>query len=830
LNIITSEKQKRLLSIKLALLELLSGNRTAGIDILTKLAIQDKQELQARLLLLGVKEIKNDPKKAQELIEELKQLEGQSGLWWRLHQGALWLSSEQWREKQRDITELLQYCISTDPGWSAPVLVLMNMYYKLDDTQRLEDTARQALARNPSAADIADQLLLLLEQQGRFTDAENVLRQVETNWKNTSTWQVRIALRTGDISRAINELKLRASNDDSDVLSRIQLARLIYMQTKDINQAFTYLNEAEAITSGLPVATGIKASILQAEGRTEEAMQVINDYVNKHDTFNAYWMRALHLANEGEYEGAETDYKKLITFPEAGATGYGLLCNFYLSKEKTDKAVAILEEGIKKYPDNVSLQRTLMKLLFQPGPVQNLSRAQDILASLEEKFPNDLEIMKFRASQLLENPTPQSLETAKGILEKIIELEPTAIDTHLALINISMQAGEYNNAHDYVIQALGANPNKPSLLSARGRVELAIGNVQMAAELAHLVLNKDPNNTEARDVLVKAALNSGDDNLLREAKVLIESAKEKNPADETLLISRAYILASMKVPGDAIPELEAYCRTEQGSKNISAIVTLADLYRLKGDMITAKQVIEQAENLAPDNQAVIHSKFLLMTAQKRFAELEQISSAYLSAEQQNPEIILEAAIILTGLNSTKLKEEGLRLFEKVVSLQPESVNARIGLASATYQLGKTDQAETLYRELLTQYPVNVQILNDLAWIIQENSQKYDEALQLVNKGLNLSPNELHLLDTRGTILSKISNRLNDAVKDLEKLVELSSSDTQQKARALLKLGRIYAKLGNKISSKQRLDKAMEIDSKIDVFTSAERAEIKSMNQ
>jgi len=830
LKIITPDKQKRLLSIKLALLELLHGDRTAGIDILTKLAAQDEHELQARLLLLGVREIKNDSTKAQKLIDELKKVEGKSGLWWRLHQGALWLSSEQWREKQRDITELLQYCTTADPGWSAPVLVLMNLYQKLDDSQSLEDIARQALVRNPSAADIADKLLLLLEQQGRFTDAENVLRQVETNWKNTSTWQVRIALRTGDISRAINELELRASNDDRDVLSRIQLARLIYQQTKDPNQAFAYLNEAEVITPGLPAATGIKASILQAEGRTEEAMQVINDYVNTHDNFNAYWMRALYLTNEGEYEGAETDYKKLTTFPEAGATGYGLLCNFYLSREKKDKAVAILEEGINKYPDDISLQRTLMKLLFQSGPVQDRSRAQDILASLEEKYPNDLEIMKFKAAKLLENPTRQSLETTKKILEKIIELEPSSIDTHLALISISMQAGEYSNARDYTIQALGANPNKPSLLSARGRIELAIGNVQMAAKLAHMVLSQDPNNTEARDVLVKAALNSGNNSLLREAKVLIESAIDKNPADETLLISRAYVLASMKVPGDAIPELEAYCRTERGGKNISAIVTLADLYRLKGDMVKAKQIIEQAEALAPDNQAVIHSRFLLLAAQKRLDELEQISSAYLSAEEQNPEILLEAASILTGLDSTNLKEDGLKLFEKVVSLLPESVNARIGLASATYQLGNTDHAEKLYRELLTQYPDNIQVLNDLAWIIQEHSEKYDEALELVNKGLNLSPNELHLLDTRGTILSKMSNRLKDAVKNLEKLVELSSSDTQQKARALLKLGRIYTKLGDKVSAKQRLENAIEIDRKIDVFTPAERAEIKSMNQ
>ena len=76
----------------------------------------------------------------------------------------------------------------------------------------------------------------------------------------------------------------------------------------------------------------------------------------------------------------------------------------------------------------------------------------------------------------------------------------------------------------------------------------------------------------------------------------------------------------------------------------------------------------------------------------------------------------------------------------------------------------------------------------------------------------------------------MSDRLEDASKDFEKLVELSSPDTQQKARALLKLGRIYIKLGNTASAKQSLENALEIDRKIDVFTPAERAEIKSIIQ
>ena len=83
----------------------------------------------------------------------------------------------------------------------------------------------------------------------------------------------------------------------------------------------------------------------------------------------------------------------------------------------------------------------------------------------------------------------------------------------------------------------------------------------------------------------------------------------------------------------------------------------------------------------------------------------------------------------------------------------------------------------------------------------------------------------HLLDTKGTILSELPDRLADARKDFEKLVELLPPDTRELAKALLKLARICVKLNDLAQAKQHLEKALEIDRKIDVFTPDERSEI-----
>ncbi|MHC4430848.1 MAG: tetratricopeptide repeat protein, partial [Planctomycetota bacterium] len=831
---VSAKSDKRSISISLALLELTRGDRTAAIRRLSELAAQDEQEIRARTLLLGIREVREDPATAKRLIAELEEIEGEGGLLWRLHEASFWLASGDWRSKQQDITDRLKHCLASDPGWLEPVLLLANLYERLGDFSRFEDTCRQALARDPSAISVANRLLTLLERQARFSEAEQVLkdlRQFDADPRLTSDWQVRMAVRSGDTAQAIEELKLRISNDAQDANSRIQLAHLVYGQTRDADLAFQYLDQAEGIAPDLIALTAARVSILTAEGRAKDARQILDDYVAKSNAFGAYMMRAAYLAWEGQFEHAEQDYKKLITFTENGTAGYELLSDFYARNEKLDEAVTAIEAGLRKHPEDLTLKRRQMQLLFARGQDQDRETALEILAILEQRLPQDPELMKVRAMQTLQERTPQSVQTAKEMLRTVIELVPTAVDAHLALIRIAMEQGEYETASNSVTRALGLNPDNLALLAARGRVELMLENTRMAAELAKLVLQKDPSHAEARDLFVAAALASSDRAALEKALVLIE-ATDSFPTDEGLLVSRARVLSAMERHQAAIPLLDAYCQTAAGGGSVLAIVTLADLYRLSGDMSQAEQWIKRAEEADPTNQTVVHARFLWLVDQQRYGELTQISSAYVSATEQNPTTAMAAASILATLNSIELKEEGVKLFEHVLTLSPTLLRARLSLASTLYQTGDVERAEKIYRDSLAQDPYNAQILNDLAWILQERDQDFDAALELADKALSIDRDAQdlrHLLDTRGTILSKLQ-RFADARIDFERLVELSPPDTRQRADALLQLGRLCAGLNEHVQAKQHLDKALEIDQRLDVFTADERSEIMRITQ
>jgi Tfp pilus assembly protein PilF len=56
-------------------------------------------------------------------------------------------------------------------------------------------------------------------------------------------------------------------------------------------------------------------------------------------------------------------------------------------------------------------------------------------------------------------------------------------------------------------------------------------------------------------------------------------------------------------------------------------------------------------------------------------------------------------------------------------------------------------------------------------------------------------------------------------------VDLSPAESREKAKALLQLGRVYVKLKDLTQARQSVEKALQIDQKLHIFTPAEQAEI-----
>jgi len=328
-------------------------------------------------------------------------------------------------------------------------------------------------------------------------------------------------------------------------------------------------------------------------------------------------------------------------------------------------------------------------------------------------------------------------------------------------------------------------------------------------------------------MFVDIALAAKDRKLIEEARDLTDKAIEDKPTDGQLQLAQTRILTAMGMTGTAMAKLEAYCATDEGKKSVVTLLALSDLYRAGGEMAKSIQRIDQAAKLQPKSPNVIRARLAWLATAGKFDEITKQISAYLTEKKSNQRVILAAADMLASSEGTADRKEALKLYERLAVAAPDVVEVQLGLASTAYQTGDAERARKIFRSVLEKDPNNVRAMNDLAWILAEHFLRYKEALKPADKGLELAPGNLNLLDTRGMILSNLPGRFTDAKKDFEALAKSVPVGSARRAKALLQLGRVCSKLKELAEAKQHFTEAAEIDRKHKqkVFSAEERLEI-----
>ncbi len=815
------ERQK--VALRLAIFDLRHNRRTEGIERLKALAAENPRDVRPRRLLLELHEVRQDPELARRLIDELRRIEGQGGLYWRLYQAAIWLFAPDWRAKQQDIEELLKVCVDADPGWSAPVLLLGELYRRLDRADAAEALYRQALAANPTAFDVADQLVNLLERRERYAEARDVLERLEADTEFVRQRRIALALGEGDLTNAIHELELKVADDPKDASSRILLARLVYQQTHNAARALGYLDEAEKLRPGSLEVAAVRALILRAEGRLDEAKAILDERVEADGSFRAYLLRAGFLASSGDLKAAERDYRKLLALEKHGE-GYELLGRFYHVHGRADDAIAVWQEGLRKYPDNDRIKRVLTRALLARDKPGDRAQALALLSELEQRFPDDPEVMWVRTLVLLDEG---KLTQAEALLERVVKAEPTAVDAQLQWISLALRRGDYATARERAIQAIGANRGRPELILARARAEIGLGKYRVAQELALQVLRDDPTRAEAYQVLVDVARETKDVEPLRRVLPKLEKVAEEKPDEAALQVTLARVWGELGEPQRGIERITAFRQAHPDADQATLSLVLAELYRQAGDLDAAGRELEEASQREPNRFELVRARVLWLWDRKQIDALVRVLDAYQPRGRREARLLLVGGQLLGSTGKPEHLDAAVRCFQRALEVVPHWPDALLGLALCEYQRGRISEALARYREVLKYDPSNARALNDLAWILADRRQEYDEALRLIEQGLKVEPNNAHLVDTRAFIYEKLG-RLEEARRDYRRCVDLQPDGSADQARWLLKLARVCVALKDADAACRYLAKAAGIDARLHAFDDAQRKQLQGM--
>ncbi len=676
-----------------ALVELRSGDRASGLAGLRALATANPKDVVVRDALLSLPEVLQDAAESSRVLAEVRAAEGETGLFWRVHEARIALAQPNWRERRRDIETLLVYCVSAMPGWSDAVVMLGELYERLGELDSAEVIYRKACEATPPPLPVADRLAALLERQGRAAEALAVVerlnfRAAPAEWEDRA---VALAVRAGAYSSAIERLRLRVGGGQRDPRDMVTIARLEYLQTKDAAAALTTLDEAAALAPDSTDVLAARLSILRAAGRVDDAKTALNEFVTRVNSFDALLLRAAFLQSLGESEQSAEELR-MLTQQTRTAYDFAVLGEFHARAGRMAEALAVWDAGLKAEPDDVRLRRGIIKGLIVRNGEGDRARATELLKPLLAAETNDAELHYIDAVLAGFGESPADAQQARAALERAVSIAPGYVDAYVLLVPRLVQAGEAQKAVEVSREALQRVPNEPRLLVSSAMAEMAAGRSDGAADAARLALRAQPENAQALEMLVELALRAGRVEELRTLADRISRAADAPGAGERMRVAAGLLAAPRSLDDPAVVRLTP-------PELVRAAVTLA---QAGGDADRAGALFERAltadPGLAPAHLGAAMLRYARGDAPGAIAGYRRV----LELDPKNLEAINNLAWTLAeqpGAARESL-DEALTLATRAVELTQGDANARDTRAFVLEKLERWPDARDEYRAAL----------------------------------------------------------------------------------------------------------------------------------
>lgn len=236
---------------------------------------------------------------------------------------------------------------------------------------------------------------------------------------------------------------------------------------------------------------------------------------------------------------------------------------------------------------------------------------------------------------------------------------------------------------------------------------------------------------------------------------------------------------------------------------------LSYLYRFdyKDNIEQGVQQLQHAAELAPDFS---EARYALISAYLRQARLPQAANSLEQAEKAIMALThsplandAKTAALRAELDLVKSQyPQAIEIYSALLQQQPDSIDARLGLAQAYKRLGNHQQAEQHLLALTTRHN-HWYFLNSLALFYYETSQ-LDKALAVYQSLEQSSPNNIWVLQTIGAIQLSQAN-LTGARHTFEKALNAAPS-----ANNYANLATVYFYMTDFAAAVTHFEKAVEL--------------------
>ncbi|WP_051235435.1 tetratricopeptide repeat protein [Marinimicrobium agarilyticum] len=340
------------------------------------------------------------------------------------------------------------------------------------------------------------------------------------------------------------------------------------------------------------------------------------------------------------------------------------------------------------------------------------------------------------------------LEPALTYAERALTHHPDDAAATILKATLLNQMDRSDEALQAIVSALEENPESIRLRLQYARL-LTQHDLALAQEQFEVLVQQEPNDPDLRLSLGIVALERGDSDTARENfEALLDRGEHMSTAN--------YYLGQLaETQGRDEEALLYYLQVEPGSDFLQATLNILDIFLERGEIEAANDHMNRLRTRFPDRAADLY--------------LLQARTLMQHGHDQAAEHTLGIALESHPTHSDLRYTRGMLYAEQ----------------------GRVEAMERDLRELLKYDPQNANALNALGYTLADQTNRYEEALDLIEQALAIEPEEPAILDSMGWVLYKMG-RLEEALPYLE---EAMAAYPDQEIAA--HLGEVLWKLGER---------------------------------
>lgn len=353
-------------------------------------------------------------------------------------------------------------------------------------------------------------------------------------------------------------------------------------------------------------------------------------------------------------------------------------------------------------------------LISLPGFTENLdSNKRELLLNrynqLLKEHPLDRNVLLGRIRlEGQQNNNEQVLKTAKILLKQ----KPDDEDVRLAIVQLLYDHGEVKNAVVTLNQGIELNPESKQLQLQLIRFTAEDDLDSARQKMIELVANHE----DDFDLLFTLGLLNRQMGLHDEARQVFEKmiAHNRRPADAHYQLA---VMADMDHRSD---EAQAhYAQVTTGENFLSAIARLSQLMSEDGQIAEARLYLHRLRLERPDLMVALYRlESELLIGQKRYDSAYSLLTEGLAEHPENSDLLYTRSLVSEKLNDIVRVEQDLRA-------------------------------------ILNRDTDNASALNALGYTLANHTDRYHEALTLIRRALEISPDDAAIVDSLGWVLYRL---------------------------------------------------------------------------